>query len=81
MNKIWGVVIVTSLVAVLYLILLVTMPILVDATITCNSTINASSNMSLYPGTSSMVIATPWILWWVPGVIGMIIVIIILKRP
>ena len=81
MNKIFQVIIVASMVIAVYLLMLVAMPIVVDMSLTANSTMNASVNMSQFPGTSEAVVASPWVLWFVPGVIGMIVVVIILKRP
>ena len=81
MNKLGTVAIIVALVIVCYLFLLVVMPVIVDTTITANTTMSATSNMSNYPGTSEAVIATPWILLFVPGVVGMVAVIVVLKRP
>jgi len=55
-------------------------PFLADITVTVNTTLNASSNMSLYPGTSGFLLATPWIMYFIPNVIGVIVVIMILRR-
>jgi len=81
MHKIGQVIVVVVVMIAVYLIMLVVMPVIVDVVATANSTMNASSNMSMYPGTSPAVVATPWILWFVPGVIGMIAVVVILKNP
>jgi len=80
MNKIGAVIIVMGAVIAVYLLLLVTMPILVDFASTANTTMAATSNMTNYPGTQEAVLSTPWVLWFAPGVIGMIVVVIILKR-
>ena len=81
MNKIGAVAVVIGVVIFCYLILLVAMPILVDFASTANATITASSNLSYYPGTQGFLLSTPWILFFVPGVIGMTIIVIILKQP
>lgn len=81
MNKIGHVLIVIGLVIAAYLILMVTMGTVVDLAETANTTITASSNLTLYPGASEGLIAAPWVLWWVPGTIGMIAIVIILRKP
>lgn len=62
------------------LILLITIPFLSDVTVTVNSTLNASSNMSLYPGTSGFLLASPWILYFIPNIAAVILVIVVLRR-
>jgi len=82
MRKVGGIIMVCVAVAICYLIMLVVMPTVVDVTLIANSTINASGiNTSLQPGSTEMLIAAPWILWFVPAFIGMIVVVVILKRP
>lgn len=81
MGKISAVIVVVVMVIAVYLLMLVVMPVVVDMSLTANSTMNATSNMSLYPGTSGAMVSAPWVLWFVPGVIGMIAVVVILKRP
>ena len=81
MSKIGQIIVVVSIVAALYLLMLVVMPVIVDLSLAANATINASVNASYFPGSTDMLIATPWILWFVPFVIGGIVVVIILKSP
>ena len=82
MHKVGGVIVVCAVVFIVYLIMLVTMPTIVEVTLIANSTINASGiNTTLQPGSTEILIAAPWILWFVPGVIGMIVVVLILKKP
>lgn len=80
MSKIGQVVVVVAMVIAAYLFLLVAMPILVDFASTANATMVASSNMSNYPGTASFLISSPWILFFVPGTIGIAAIVIILKK-
>ena len=80
MNKVGGVIVVVCLVAAAYLIMLVTMPVLIDVATTANTTMTAGSNMANYPGTSGALMSAPWVLWFVPGTIGLASVIVILKR-
>ena len=81
MNKLGAIIIVVGVVMFCYLVILVVMPVLTDAVSTANTTIAASANLTDYPGTQGFLLSTPWILFWVPGVIGMILVVIILKQP
>lgn len=81
MSKIGQVIIVTVAVFILYLIMLVVMPVLTDFASTANTTMAAGSNLTNYPGAAEGVLIAPYLLWWVPGVIGMVAVVFILKRP
>ena len=81
MNKLAKVAVVIGLVIILYLVLLVVMPVLNSVISTANATINSTSNLTLYPGGSEILVAAPWFLWFVPGGIGMVVVIFILKQP
>ena len=62
------------------LLLMITVPFLADITVSTNATLNASTNMSLYPGTSGFLLASPWILYFIPNVAGIIAVIVVLRR-
>ena len=66
---------------VAYLFIIIVVPWLADITVTANTTIAASSNMSNYPGLSGAILGTPLFLFFVPGVIGIILVILVLKEP
>ncbi len=81
MQKFGKILVTIGFVIAAYLLLLVVVPFIADVTVTANTTMNATSNMSLYPGTSGFMLATPWILFFVPGTIGIIAVIIILRQP
>jgi len=78
-HKLGGVVIIIGLVIVVYLLLLVVMPVMVDIIATSNATMTASSNLTNYPGATESMIATPWVLFFVPGVIGIIVIVIYLR--
>ena len=81
MNKIGAIAIVIGLVIFTYLFLIVTMPLLTNIVSSANMTMAATSNMSSYPGTSAAIVSVPWIIFFIPGVIGMFLIIMILKRP
>lgn len=80
MGKIGQVFIVMFVVGMAYLLLMVVRPVLTETASTANTTMHATSNMSLYPGTAETVIAMPWILWFVPAVIGIAVIVMILKK-
>ena len=81
MNKLGKIVVVTIAVFILYLLMLVVMPFFSDMASTANTTMAASSNLTNYPGGAEGVLAAPLILWFVPGAIGMVVVVIILRQP
>ena len=82
MNKLGAVLIVIGIVGACYLLLLVAMPILTDFASTANTTIAADvDDLSAYPGATSGLLAAPWVLFFVPGVIGMIVIVIICRSP
>jgi len=81
MNKIGAVITIVALMIVVYLFLLVVMPILTDTALTANTTMDATSNMSLYPGTSDFLMSIPWIVFFCPAVIGIALIIVILHMP
>ena len=69
-----------GLVVIVNLLLLITVPFLADITVSTNATLTATSNMSQYPGTSGFLLASPWILMFIPTVAGVIAVIVVLRR-
>ena len=81
-NKIGAVITITFAVILAYLFLLVIIPnIVAPMALSANTTMNATSNMSLYPGTSGFLMSTPWILFFVPGTIGIALIVAILRMP
>ena len=81
MGKLGTVAMIAGFVIVAYLLLMVFMGVITDAASTANTTMSATSNMSNYPGTQEGVLAAPWVLFFVPGVGGIVAIIIVLKRP
>jgi len=81
MKKVGAIAAVTLVVGLVYLVMLVVIPFLSDITLSVNTTMNASHNMTQYPGTSGFLLSIPLILWFVPGTIGIIVVIAILRLP
>ena len=80
MEKIKTIGVIFILVGIVNLLLLIIVPFLADITVSTNATLNASTNMSLYPGTSGFLLATPWLLYFIPNVAGIIAIIIVLRR-
>ncbi len=80
MNKYKTVILTLVFVSIAYLLMIVFVPILGDFAGSANATMAASSNMANYPGTSGFLLATPWIMWFVPGAIALIVIIITLKK-
>jgi len=81
MNKLGAVLIIIGLLVAVNLFLLAGMPVIREMVSTANETITASSNLSNYPGTQETLVATPWILYFVPNCIGIAVIVVILKRP
>ena len=81
MNKLGAVIIVVAVVAACYLLLLVTMPILVDFASTANVTMAETSNLTNYPGAAEGVLMAPWPLFFAPAAIGIILIVMILRKP
>ena len=82
MNKIGQVILVVGLVIALYIIMLAVMPVVVNVSTAANTTITDSGvDIAAMPGSTDILIAAPWILWFMPAVVGMSIIIYILKQP
>jgi len=81
MNKLGQVALVVFIMGVLYLILLAVMPVVSDMSIAANTTITDSGvDVAAMPGSTGILLSAPWILWFMPAVIGMIVIVVILKR-
>lgn len=68
-----------GIVVIAYLFLLVIMPIISDFASTANTSIAASHNVSNFPGSTTGLLAIPWVLWFAPAVGGTIAVVVILR--
>lgn len=80
MNKLGAVLIIIAVIGACYLLLLPIMPVLVDFANTANSTIiDTGRDMAQYPGAVEFLVASPWILFFVPAVIGIVVVVLILR--
>ena len=82
MGKFGAVIIVVVVVALGYLAMLLYMSAINSIIQSVNATITISGvDITAMPGSQSGLLAIPWILWFVPGVLGMVIVVMILKKP
>lgn len=82
MNKAKAIFITIALIIICNLVLLVTIPgVVVPVIESANATMAATSNMSNYPGTSDFMVASPWLAYLMVNAIGVIVVIMILRRP
>lgn len=81
MNKIGAVAIIIGITIFLYLILLVVMPVVTELISTANATVTGAGGWANYPSSQGFFVSQPWILFFVPGVICMIIIVIILRQP
>lgn len=63
----------------LYAIMAVAIKFLADTSVSVNADLAASSNMAQYPGTSDFLLSSPWVLYFIPAVLGIIWIIIILR--
>lgn len=80
MNKLGAVLIMIGVVGACYLVLLVVIPVLANIIVTANATIVENvADVSAYPGAQSFLVSTPWILFWVPGVVGIAAIILVLR--
>lgn len=67
-------------VVMVYATLAVFAVFLSERTVSVNAEIAAAHNMSQYPGTSGFLLSVPWIMWFIPAVLGIILIVIIMKR-
>lgn len=79
MNKLGSLVVIIVGVIFAYVILTASHSAIRDMVSSANTTMVASSNMTNYPGTQSTLLAMPWILYFIPAVIGIAVVVYVLK--
>ena len=63
-----------------YLALAFMFPAFVEIVSTANTSIAASANMSNFPGTLPVVNSAPLWIWAVPGLVGIVGTVIVLKK-
>lgn len=67
-------------VSIVYVMLAIFIKFLADTTVSVNQQLAATSNMAQYQGTSGFLLASPWILYMAPACLGIIAIVVILKR-
>ena len=79
-NKFVSLGVVWLFVIVAYLILAVTMPAGRELVSQAATDLAASANMSNFPGTQGFVESSPVWIWFIPGLVGIIITVVTLKK-
>ena len=67
-------------VIMVYIPLAIFIEFVANQSVTTNATLAAAHNMAQYPGTSGFLLSTPWLLYFFPAIIGIILIIVALKR-
>ena len=67
-------------IVMLYGVLAIFISFVADTTTSVNTSLAAAHNMSQYPGTSGFLLFSPFLLYLVPAIIGIVWLIIILRR-
>jgi len=80
MSKAKSIALLVAGITICYIMLALFIKFLADTALTTNATLAAGSNMTNYPGTSGFLLSTPWVLYFVPAIIGIIWLVVILKR-
>ena len=79
MTKLRDVGIIIVLVAVVYGLMALFMPIISDLSTEAQATMAAGHDMTDYPGTSEAMGSAPWLLWFVPALIGGVAIVVRLR--
>lgn len=79
MSKAKQVILVIAGVVMLYIIVSVFIVFLSDTSVSVNAELAATTNLSNYSGLSEFLLASPWIMYVAPAVVGIIAIIGILK--
>lgn len=80
MSKAKQIILIIVAITLLYVVLGIFIKFLSDQSISTNQALDAAHNMAQYPGTSDFLLAIPWIMYFVPAVIGIVWVVIVLKK-
>lgn len=81
MKKIKSVAFICIGVAVCYLFLTAFMPVITGVVETSSANISANPNLDQYVGAKEGLDIMPWVLYLLPGAIGIIALVVVLKRP
>ena len=80
MSKAKSIALLVAGITICYIVLAIFIKFVADTALTTNATLHAGSNMTQYPGTSGFLLSTPWLLYFVPAIIGIVWLVIILKK-
>jgi len=80
MAKIKAIGILMIVVVTCYVVLALFIGFLADQTVATNTALDVAHNMTRYPGTSGFLLFTPWLMYFVPAILGIIFLVIILRR-
>jgi hypothetical protein len=79
-SKIFILVLIWAFVGLAYLVLAAAMPGINSIVSSVNATLVATSNMSNYPGAQQAITTSPIWIWVIPGGVGVISSVVVLKR-
>ena len=79
-GKVRQIIFVIIAVVLLYIPLSIFINFLADTSVTVNQTLAAAHNMTQYEGTNGFLLAAPWLLYFAPFALGLILIISILRR-
>lgn len=79
-SKIGGLIITWVVIVFLYIVLAASMPGINDIISEASAALTATSNMTNYPGTKEAIDSAPVWLWFIPGGIGFIATVVMLKK-
>jgi hypothetical protein len=80
MNKAKAVAWIVAGVVIFCLLLTLFMPIFTETASGANMTIAATSNWSDYPGSQGALLAMPWLIFFIPFIVGGVLIVIVLKK-
>lgn len=78
-KKIFSLTILWAMVILAYIIMAVSMPAITEITAMAAIEMEASANMSQLPGTLEATEAFPYYSWAIPGLVGIVVTVIMLK--
>jgi hypothetical protein len=80
-NKVKAIVFICLGVAVCYALLSALMPVITGVTGDVSANISAAHDMSRYVGAKEGLDVAPWILYLLPGGVGIVAIVVILRQP
>jgi len=63
-----------------YAMLAIFIKFLADTTVSVNQALDVATNLTRYDGLSGFILSVPWLLYFAPAIIGIVWLIVILKR-